>query len=153
MDGIVINPATGEVLSLSEPTEVLGGWLLEVREQEQRLRAEKLAVARELISRMDSEASYTVRVGQFELKGDGPETPTEYEALELRTALQEFVDGGVITPEALDRAVEPVTTFRARAAGLNALKRLPGSIGEGIDRHSHPKEGYERRVSVKLRDQ
>jgi hypothetical protein len=151
-DGIVINPATGEVLSLDEPTEILARWLSETRELEERLREEKRRVTRELIDRMDRDASYTLRAGDLEIKGDGPEAPTEYDAEALYAELKEFVDSEAITEDALARAVEPVVTYKPRAGGLNALRKRGGSIADAIERHSRPKENYERRVSIKARD-
>lgn len=151
MPGVVIHPATGEVLDLEAPTETLARWLSEARELDREMRVEKIKVVNELLSRMDTDAAYTVRTERFDITGDGPEPPKEYDARGLRVALAEFVEAGVITQDALDRAVEVVPTYKPRAAGLNALRRLPGSIGEVIDRHSRPKEDHRRNVSVKPR--
>jgi hypothetical protein len=75
----------------------LARWLLEARELDDAMRTEKRRVQGELLARMDREASYTVHTGEFELKGDGPEPPTAYDAGALRTALAEFVDAEVIS--------------------------------------------------------
>lgn len=149
MAEIVVHPSTGEVLDLGAPTEQLARWLVEARELDEAMRSEKRRVVAELLSRMDREARYTLRIGDLELKGDGPEPPTEYDAQELREALTEFVDGDVISQEALDRAVEPVVTFKPRANGLKALLRQGGELAETINRHARPRDNYDRRVGVK----
>ena len=152
MDELVIHPFTGEVLDLDSPTEHLARWLQEQRDQEQVLREEKNRVQRELLRRMDLEANYTLRAGEFEIKGDGPQTPLEYDGQGLREALDDYVKAGFISRSAVDRAVEPVTAYKVKAAGVNALRKLEGStIPAVIDRYAAPKEGYVRRVSVKAR--
>jgi hypothetical protein len=148
---LVIHPATGEVISLDGDTAPLARFLTEVRELEQQLRDEKRIVTRELIDRMDREARYTLHTDGLDIKGDGPKIPTDYEAEPLRAELQEFVEAEVITQEALDRAVEPITTYKARAQGLNALRGLGDQFAAVIDRHAHPKENYERRVSITVK--
>lgn len=148
--GIVIHPVTGEVTDLNGPTEALAHWLSEARELDRLMRIEKQRITDELLARMDREASYTLRVGDLEIKGDGPKPPVEYEAEALRDALQEYVDAEVITAEALERAVErqPII-YKPRAQGLQALERLGGGVAQVIQRHARPKEDYQRRVSVK----
>lgn len=150
MADIVVHPATGEVLDLQRADlEQLGRWLLEARELDEQMRSEKRRVVAELLSRMDREARYTLRAADLELKGDGPEAPIEYDVLPLRQALAEFVEAEVITQEALDRAIEPVTVYKPRANGLKPLVRQGGPLAETIAHYASPKESYERRVSVK----
>jgi hypothetical protein len=148
---VVVHPATGELLDLSAPTEDLARWLTEARELDEAMRTEKRRVVAELLDRMDRDASYTIRVGSLELKGDGPEPPTVYDGESLRHALQAYVDAEVISPEALDRAVEVVPTYKPRANGLKALLRQGGALAQTVLAHAQPKENYERRVSVKPR--
>ncbi len=151
--GIVIHPATGEVTDLNGPIETLAHWLADARELDREMRIEKQRVTDELLARMDREASYTLRAGDLEIKGDGPKPPVEYDAVELREALQEYVDAGVITADALERAVErqPIT-YKPRAQGLQALEKLGGGVVQAIQRHSRPKDDYQRRVSVKSKE-
>lgn len=149
---IIVHPGTGEVLDLAGDTEILVRWLREVREMESEIREVKRVVTGELIDRMDREARYTLHVGDLEVKGDGPIAPTLYEGEQLRNALAEYVEAGVITPEALDRAVEVLPTYRPRTAGIKALKRLGGPIADLVDQHAKPKESYERRVTIKERE-
>lgn len=150
MSNIVVHPATGEILGLDADTADLARWLSEARELDRLMRIEKQRVTEELLDRMDREASYTLRAGDLEIKGDGPIVPTEYDAPALYVALQDYVEAGVITEEALERAVEPQpVTYKARAQGLKALARLGGGIVDVIDLHAQPKENFARRVSVK----
>lgn len=152
MAEIVVHPSTGEVLELDAPTEQLARWLVEARELDEAMRSEKRRVVVELLNRMDREARYTLRVANLELKGDGPEPPTDYDGEQLREALAEFVAAEVISQEALDRAIEPVTTFKPRANGLKPLIRQGGQLPQVIAQYAAPREGYERRVSVKVAD-
>jgi hypothetical protein len=148
---IVVHPATGEMLDLASPTEDLARWLADARRLDEAMRAEKRRVVEELLERMDREASYTFRTTDLEIKGDGPEPPMVYDGEALRGALQEFVEAEVISPEALDRAVEVVPTYKPWANGLKALVRQGGELARTIERYAQPKDGYERRVSVKAR--
>ncbi|MCW3018622.1 MAG: hypothetical protein JWN10_930 [Solirubrobacterales bacterium] len=149
MADIVIHPSTGEVLDLDASTEDLARWLVEARQLDEAMRAEKRRVVSELLARMDRDASYTLRVGDLELKGDGPAPPMEYDAVELRAALSEFVEAEVISSDALDRAIEDEQKLRPRVNGLKALMRQGGPLAETIERYAHPKEGHERRLSVR----
>lgn len=151
MSDVVIHPSTGEILDLSAPTDDLARWLTEARELDEAMRVEKRRVVAELLARMDREANYTLRVGDLELKGDGPEPPMVYDGAALRLALKEFVDAEVISPDALDRAVEIVPTYKPRANGLKALLRQGGDLARVVEAHAQPKENHERRVSVKPR--
>jgi hypothetical protein len=150
-DGILVHPATGEILSLDADTADLARWLVEARELDEAMRAEKKRVVAELLARMDREASYTLRAGDLEIKGDGPAPPDEYDAQPLREALTEYVEAEVISIDALDRAVEIVPTYKPRANGLKALLRQGGDLARTIEAHRHPKENHDRRVSVKPR--
>jgi hypothetical protein len=150
-EGIVIHPGTGQMLRLDAPTEELATWLTEIRREEQQLREEKRRVTHELIARMDREASYTLRTGDLEIKGDRPTPPLDYDAPGLYEKLREYVEAEVITQEALHRAIEPVVTLKAHARGLDALRRLGGPIVEVIEQHAQPRENYERRVNIKPR--
>jgi hypothetical protein len=153
-DGIVIHPATGEITVLNAPVAELARWLAEARELDRQMKIEKQRITDELLARMDSEASYTLRSGGLEIKGDGPVPPTEYDAQALYTSLQEYVEAGVITKDALERAVVPQpVTYKARTQGLKALEKLNGGIVQAIQRHARPTEDYRRRVNVKTTPQ
>jgi hypothetical protein len=147
----VVDPRTGEAVVLAEAaTDTLAAFLENVREVESAFREQKRAVSREILDRMDREARWTGRVGEFEIKGDGPTPPTEYDAEALYWALDEFVAAGVITDQARDEAVERVEVFKAKARGIQALRKLGGGVAAVIDRHAR-EAVRERRVSVKRR--
>ena len=148
---IIVHPLTGEVLDLDEPTECLAAWLQQTREGEEQLRAEKQRVQEEIIRRLDFEGKCSATIGEFEIKADGPAPPTEYDARALRDALAEYVEAEAISQDALDRAVEVIPEYKARKNGLNALRKLNSEIASLIDEHSHERENYQRRVSIKPR--
>jgi hypothetical protein len=144
----VVDPRTGEVLVIAEATtDMLAMFLDNVRDTERAQRAQKAAVTRELLGRMDAEASWTARVGDYVLRGDGPGDKTEYDAEQLYEALSEYVDSGVISEGAREAAVERTYSYKAKARGIRALEKLGGGIADAIRRHSRevPKD---RRVSV-----
>jgi hypothetical protein len=145
---LVVHPATGEVVLLDAPTDTLAGTLAAIREAEGEMRTFKQILTGELLRRMDAEATWTVRAGDFTVEGDSPKPKTEYEAEKLYIALSEFVDSGVISQGALEQAVEPVRTYKAKQAGLNKLLALGGLIAETVERH-RTEVPRDRRVRIK----
>ena len=133
------NPSTGEVLTLESPTGDLGRYLADVREMESYVKEAKNIVQQEILRRMDKDALYTVRVpgAGLKLSGSSPAPSEEFDELALREALLVLVDEDVVTIEAVDRAVEPVVTYKARMAGIKALRKLGGRVAEVIDGHSN----------------
>jgi hypothetical protein len=147
----VVDPRTGEAVVLAEAaTDTLAAFLENVRDVESSFREQKRAVTVEILARMDREARWTGRVGDYEIHGDGPTPQVEYDAEALHQALGEFVDAGIITEHAREEAVERVQIFKARARGIKALQKLGGGIAEAINRHARDAD-RDRRVSVKRR--
>ncbi len=132
----VVSPRTGELLTLDAPDQDLGNYLLDVREHESLLREAKSIVQGELLRRFDQDRMWTRHVPGLELKGSSPEPVEEYDELALRSALLELVEEGVLTVEAVDRAVEPVVTYKARKAGISALRKGGGRVAEIVDEHA-----------------
>lgn len=144
----VISPRTGEVIEISAPTEALAGWLLDVREHEGALREAKRVVSEEVVSRLDAQARWTEHLpGGLKVSAPSPAPATEYDELALREALYVLVDEGVLSVEAVDRAIVPVVTYKASAAGIRALSKLGGRAQETIQAHSRTVE-KRRTVSV-----
>lgn len=144
---VVLNPATGELVPLDSPTDVLAQYLAGVREFEDGLRSAKRQVADELLQRMDHEGTWTVHLPGITVEGDGPGR-VMYDAEELHRRLDDLVDHGHISAAARDKAVEVVTTYKAKAAGVKALHKLGDEVAEAIDACSHPSE-KPRQVRVK----
>lgn len=133
----VVSPRTGEVLTLDASTEDLGGYLADIREHESLLREGKNLVGGELVRRMDEGACWTLHTGGLKLSAPSPAPAIEYDELALRESLLQLADEGVISVEAVDRAVEPVVTYRARKSGINALQKLGGRVAAVIDAHAN----------------
>lgn len=129
----VMNPTTGEVLTLAAPTDDLGGFLADVREFKELLRESERVVSQELLFRMDKGAAWTLHGRGLKISGDSPAPVEAWDGAELRTALLELVDDGVLAVEAVDAAVETVVTYKPRKAGINALRKLGGRVGEVVD--------------------
>ncbi len=120
----VVHPVTGEMLDLSDTTDILAGALDDVRNLEGDLRDFKSALTRELLRRMDYHHTHTAILRGFgKVSGDAPRKP-DYNAKVLREGLQPLVPA-VLPQEAVDAAVERVTDWKVRKAGVNALLRVP----------------------------
>lgn len=141
------NPLTGEVLCLTSPSLELGRYLADIREFESVIREHKRMVSRELLARMDKSASWTMRLEGVTITGQSPAPAEEWDGAELREALLALVDDGLLTIEAVDAAVETVVTFKARKAGISALRKLGGEVAGVVNRLCRSEE-RERRVTV-----
>lgn len=142
------DPLTAEVLTLDSESGDLARFLTNVRELESVLREHKRMVTRELLTRMDRSASWTMRVeGGLKITGQSPAPAESWDGAELRTALLELVDAGVLAVEAVDAAVETVVSYRPRKAGITALRKLGGDAAAVVERLCVVSEP-ERRVSV-----
>lgn len=144
----VVSPVTGEVLELTAHTDALAQYLVDVRETELLLREAKKLVSREIASRLDRIATWTLRLeGGLMVKTQSPQPTEEWDALAARSELLELVDEGVLSVEAVDAAFEPVVTYKPKKAGINKLRKLGGRVAEILSAHSHEVE-KERYVTV-----
>lgn len=143
----VLNPITGEVLTLDSSTAALGQALGDIREFKSLLDETVRAISGELHARMDQEALYTVHTPGLELRGQSPAPVESWDGVELRTALLELSDAGTLSIDAVDRAVETVVTYKARKAGIVALRKLGGEVEQTIDSLCQRSE-RERRITV-----
>lgn len=145
----LIHPDSGQLLDLtSAAPAALADWLDAVRVWEQNARTAKNVVSEELHRRMDANAKWTLRDGEFEIRGQSPDRSVYSE--ELRGALEALVAEGLISQEACDAAYEPVVTYKPRARGLNALRKLGGKVAEVIAEHTLPDQ-RPRRITISRR--
>lgn len=133
------HPLTGELLTLDSPTEDLASYMIDLRDFELTLREHKQMVNRELLSRMDRQARWTLPAGDYKLSAPSPEPSQEFDGAELYDVLCALVEEGEITMDAVNAAVEIQHTYKVRAAGVKALRKLDG-VREVIDRHATPVE-------------
>lgn len=146
----VIDPTTGEVITLDGPTDQLALFIQNVRDVEQAFRESKRAVAAELHRRMDAEATWTVRAGDWEISGESP-SRVEYDPTELHDRLTELLESDLITPRAMEDAIERVVTFKPKVRGINQLLKLGGVVREYVEKCQRPVE-RERRITIKRKD-
>jgi hypothetical protein len=132
----LVNPTTGELITLDSPTDDLANFLADMREHESLCREAKKLVTREVVSRMDKQASWTVHAGGLKLSTSSPAPTEEFDGPMLHEALQVLVDQGVISVEALDAAVETVIKYEPRRKGINALRKLGGRAAEIVNAHA-----------------
>lgn len=138
---LVVHPLTGEAIDLAQaPDEHVADFLSQIRDHEDALKDAKRIITQELLRRMDYQAKYTLRAGGYTLKSQSPAPAEEFDELQLREDLLALQDEGVISPEAVDNAVETVVTYKVRKAGINALRKLGGRVRDTVDRHAHEVE-------------
>jgi hypothetical protein len=144
----LFSPSTGEeVIPADAATNTLAEVRDAIRTVEEDLRLAKQTIDAELIGRMDSAAKWSVSVGGFKLSAPSPAPSVEYDAQALRGRLEELVADGLLSMQAVDAAVEVVTTFKVRAAGVNALRKLGGLVAEAVQDCSQTVD-KPRRVTV-----
>lgn len=143
----LVHPQTGELLDLnSAEADEIARWIESVREWEANARAAKQLASEELLRRMDQAASWTLRAGDYELKGESPNR-VEYAIEDLRGTLTNLVASGAITEEAAEAAVKVETTYKPAKRGINALLKLGGDVAEAVSAAARPVE-RPRRVTV-----
>jgi hypothetical protein len=144
----VVSPRTGEVLTLDAGTDQLAGLLADFSEHEAVVKESKRYVQDELLRRLDSAAQWTMHVeGGLKISAPSPAPAEEFDELALRESLLQLADDHVIAIEAVDRAVEPQVSYKARKAGVNALRKLGGRVAETVDAHARSAE-HKRYVRV-----
>lgn len=149
----IVNPATGELVSLDGPTDLLASQLADIRALEALLREVKRAFTGEVVARMDKavetgeSGSWTVRVGPWTLKAPSPAPTVEYDTQALRDALDALADLGVIGPEAVDRVCQPILTYKVNRSALTTLSKANAQVAKVVAEHSREVQ-KDRRVTV-----
>lgn len=128
---LIVHPLTGEALELRAPTTDLAAAIDQAKEMEGALREYKRAIADEILRRMDHEGTWTARLGPYKVTGDGPRQPT-YDGERLRSALERLVQVGRISERAMEKAVELVTDYKVKKAGINALLKLGPDVAAAV---------------------
>lgn len=162
---LIPHPITGEALELAEASpEQLADWIDAATEITNAIGDRRALVDRELVRRLDQNASWTLRVGspdgdyQLEIKAPSPSAGTtlvDTKALEdelraliergtisvegaasalkrqvtviLDVPIDEDLDRALDQAKAYDRCVKAESTRSAIAAGLKALRKVPGT--------------------------
>ena len=144
----VLVPFTGEVVSLDAPPEELAALLAEVKDVESRLRELKGEVSAEFHRRFDRQRKWSCDAGDYKVSGKSDAVEVVYDPDLLAVVLTQLVDEGAITPDAMDEALESITTWKIRKAGINALRKSP-KFAELIDATGTEREPEGRRVTVR----
>jgi hypothetical protein len=103
----VVDRVTGEVLSVRDASiEQLAECMTNSQLVREEVSDAERIVSDELLDRLDKSASWTLRVGPYELKALSPAAGTKiYSPDMLRTALAGLVDAGTISAEAASNAL------------------------------------------------
>lgn len=144
----VVHPDTGEIITPESPPEKLGAFIADIRSHESEIRELKQVASRWLIAQMDKAASWTLTVPGLKLSAPSPQPVEEFDGPALREALLDLVDEGVLSIEAVDKAVETVVKYEPRKSGINALRKRGGRVAAVVDAHAREVEKA-RYVSVK----
>lgn len=147
---MLLNPATKEVFDLTAPTETLAEWMDATKQLQDDIKEQRAVVTQELLSRMDRACNWTQAAGELKVSAPSPAPTEEWDGAELRTALLELADRGVLDVAAVDAAVETVVTYKPRKAGINQLRRAGGEVAEVVDSLARTVE-KPRYVSVRPR--
>jgi hypothetical protein len=143
----LVVPYTGELVDLDAPTNELARLVDEIRELESALREIKSSVSREVHSRMDRDARWTVEVGGYRVSGASPSRVT-YDGDRRELVLVELVASGEISEAAAAAALEVQTIRKPRAVGINALRKISPSVAAAIDATATPVDPDSRRLTV-----
>lgn len=142
-------PLTGEVVELTDPTDVLVRRRADAREIAQQLQEYTRVLDNEVIARMDAEKVWTVHADG--LKATAPSNaPVEIiDAEGLWFALSDLVEAGELTTGAMLRAVSRTEEYRVSKRGLDALRKGGGALAQLIDRFI-TEERKDRRLRVEV---
>ena len=154
MSGEVLDRSSGELIDLREAsTDRLARFLDEAAELVSLVNEAKAQVDREVLRRMDAEASWTARLGAFELQAPSPEAGmTYYDPEALEDALDGLVERGLVCEQAAAAALQVETTVERtpKRRGIGALLRLGGEVAEAVAACERRREEPSRR-SVRVR--
>ena len=139
--------ATGEIISLGAPTDILAECVDHLKDVRSQLNEALGEIDRELLARGDREAQWTVHAGPWKVSMDSPAPKVDYNGETLYHDLAALAVKGVISHEALDAAVEIITGYKVKVAGVNRLKKLGPKVVEVIERSASTSE---RRRSVRV---
>ncbi|MCP9491194.1 MAG: hypothetical protein MSC31_15155 [Solirubrobacteraceae bacterium MAG38_C4-C5] len=146
----VLDHANGELLDVREaPTDRLARFLEDSAELAGKLGEAKSAVEREVLRRMDADASWTAVAGEFELQAPSPEAGMSYYEVDvLHDALVDLGRRGVIGRQAARAALKTEITVerKAQRAGVKALLSLGGEVAAAVAACERRREQPPRRT-------
>lgn len=150
MSADLVVPATGELLDLDGPTDVLADAVARIASLETDLRDARSALRGELLRRMDTANVRSFDAGPYKLEAEAP-NQSDYDAQDLAPVLAELVVNGKIAQEAMDAALERVVSHKPRKRELDRLLTSPTLSDEdraAIQACAKPRT-RERRLTVK----
>jgi hypothetical protein len=136
---LIHNPATGEVLDLTGAETVdLAAAMTGLADLRADLRTYEQAIEREILRRLDRDATWTLRVGeptadrQFEITAPSPTAGTEgFDARTLQAELEQLIERGTITEQAAAGALARTLTVTVEVPfghDLDALAKAAGGV-------------------------
>lgn len=126
-DRQLLNTITGEVINLDADEETLARTIRALRDLDDDRKLLVKAVSRELLTRMDANAKWTLHFTGLDVSSSSP-GKVEYNGERLKGILEELVRDRLITKDAALAAIERKVSFAAKKSGVNALKKLGGEV-------------------------
>ena len=145
----IVNPATGEIVELDAPTDVLAGALEEIRDLEGRLRDLKSAIGREVMGRMDEARQWTLELPDGrKVSAPSPEPSVEFDGEALWNGLHSLARDCKLSDELIASVVTEERVYKVSRQGANRLLKGGGQPAKMVERCKVevPKRRY---VSVK----
>jgi hypothetical protein len=133
-------PGTGEMvtadglpLTLDSPSADLARGIAELDEHLAQVTDLKNELRQELLRRLDQNAKWVAHVPGFKITGDTPKETETWDGADLYSRLSDLAEAGTISIEAVNAAVSVETVYKAKKAGLNALRALGGDAAVVVD--------------------
>lgn len=140
-------PATGEVLALNQPSDILAEAVNRMRELERELASVRQTVAEELTRRMDVENLRKADVGDYTISVDAPGA-LDWDLKKLDEVLDGLVAAGRLSAAAKERVMPPKPSLSQREL-KKLLTTLEPDERERVEACSAPSRRT-RRVKVEL---
>lgn len=148
---LVANPFTGEVVDLAADTATLAGILRQAKRFDEEKKDFVKAVQREVIARMDKDASWTMHFPGLDLVSQSPRR-VEYNGEALKKVLEELVAEGLISLDAAKAAIKREVKYSAKKRGVDALKKVSDDVKARLRSAERRLPDESRYVSVRIKD-
>lgn len=139
-NSMIVNPATGEALDLTGPTNDLAAAVVGLGEVRQMLDDYRHAVEAEIARRMDAANTRKERIGEWEISVNAPTTES-YPTDLVREQLAYLIEKHGLDPVVMDRVIvtpdpKPAEAKVDRREINKLLKHPDPEVGERIGRAS-----------------
>lgn len=143
----VVNPASGEVIALSDATDLLAAERHRVVELKKALDQYAAAIDEELVRRLDLENTRSAEVGGYRIETKAP-TTTTFDPVRLAVAIHDLIAEGKLGESVVERVFIPQPEKINKAEVNKLLKHADPVVRDWIARVGEETE-QRRTVTVK----